>query len=229
MIKGSLFITRSLRDDSPFLKDLPGNVNKVLGRSMVTFTAVSFELPSEGDWLFFYSANGVRFFAEQCLGNPGFNWSAFKIGAMGRGTARSLKESGVTVDFEGNGFPETVAGEFLKVAKGEKVIFLGARRSKNSIQVLLEKQIQSKRIVVYDNQPSGFSLKENPEYIIFTSPLNVEAFLQYNSVDPNQKIIAIGPTTGKKLKSYGIEQFHIPSFPTEISIVNYIRTLENLP
>ena len=65
---------------------------------------------------------------------------------------------------------------------------------------------------------------ENHDYLVFTSPSNVEAFLLSNKFN-NQKIISIGPSTTKALKNAGINNV-IESFQSsELALADAVFSL----
>ena len=66
-------------------------------------------------------------------------------------------------------------------------------------------KIQIKDWVIYDNTPATDTTLAADEFdvLIFTSPLNVDAFVQQFSIREHQKIIAIGDTTAQRLQHYG--------------------------
>ena len=72
------------------------------------------------------------------------------------------------------------------------------------IIIVSEKFDNRNKIIVETYQTFSIDKKvENHDYLVFTSPSNVEAFLLSNKFN-NQKIISIGPSTTKALKNAGI-------------------------
>ena len=65
---------------------------------------------------------------------------------------------------------------------------------------------------------------ENHDFLVFTSPSNVEAFLLSNKVK-NQKIISIGPSTTKALNNAGIINILESFQSTELALADAVFSL----
>ncbi len=215
-----IFITRNLSDDSPFMKTLTPLGYQIVGESMVEFLPVPFSVPPESDWIFFYSGNGVRFFFQQERATAAGREPRF--GAMGQGTANALESLGKKVDFIGSGPPSEVAAQFLMVAGGRRVVFPRAYHSRRSIQQLLEGEIEAFDLVVYENRANPGLVAEDFEFLVFTSPLNVEAYFVENELRDGQKVISIGNTTGEALRKQGILDFQTAASPSEKHLASII-------
>ena len=59
-----IFISRDLATDSIFSKRLQGKAT-VIGLSLVEFQPLIFDAKKSGDWLFFYSKNGIQYYFSQ--------------------------------------------------------------------------------------------------------------------------------------------------------------------
>lgn len=201
----NLFISRELADASPVRAFAQANGYTLYAESLVEFLPVQFARIPQVDWVFFYSKRAVQFFFRQ-LQQRGTSLSKdISIAVLGDGTAKALKEFGRTADFSGNGKPEWVAEAFLGVAAGQHVLFPRARRSRQSVQHYLHEKLHVHDLVVYDNQiKTGIDVPDC-DVLLFTSPLNVEAWLKVHAFRENEQIIvAIGQTTGEALRQYGV-------------------------
>lgn len=215
-----VFISRSLNPDSIFLQKLKVADFEVIGESLVQFSPVPFTNFPETDWIFFYSKKAVRFFFEN-IQSTGLQIHA-KLATLGEGTAAALENYGFRPNFTGNGQPEATAKEFLKVAENQEILFPRAQNSRQSIQELLKGKIEVLDIVVYQNIPrNDFQIPEC-NWLVFTSPLNAEAYFQRYSVKAGQKIIAIGETTEGALRTIGLEKIYISESPSEEALANAI-------
>lgn len=202
-----------MNPDSIFLQKLQAAGFEVVGESLIQFSAVRFTNLPESDWIFFYSKKAVRFFFEN-LQKTDLQINA-KLAALGEGTAEALEKQGFKPYFIGNGEPEATAINFLKVAINQRVLFPRAKNSRQSVQQLLQGQIEELDIVVYQNLPrQDFDIPEC-EWLVFTSPLNAEAYFQQYSAKSGQKILAIGETTAGALRRIGLEEIHISESPSE--------------
>lgn len=215
-----IFISRNLPPNSSFRKELTGSGMEIIGQSLIQFSPTLFNSISVIDWIFFYSKNGVKFFLETFTTNRFLHILSeenisLKWAAMGEGTAEALLSYKIQPDFIGNGQPKATAQAFGKIAKGQKVLFPRAKNSKQSIQQLLAKQIKQVDLVVYENEVKSNLAIPFCEILVFTSPLNAQAYFQKYPINPKQKVIAIGKTTHKELLKIGLKDVTIASQPTE--------------
>ncbi len=226
-----IFISRVLKKNSLFLKTLNGSDLEIIGASLIQFSPVYFSLIPKADWLFFYSKNGVKFFFEQVQKESDFQKEIpfRKWGVMGKGTAAALEKYGVHPDFIGTGNPTSTAQQFQALYPNSSVLFVQAKTSKKSVQLLLGQQIQSKELIVYDNQiKSNFELPYC-KILVFTSPLNAKAYYEKHPIDKAQSVIAIGKTTAKALTALGIKKVVIADKPTEKEMAKKVlATVSNI-
>ena len=59
------------------------------------------------------------------------------------------------------------------------------------------------------------------DVLIFTSPSNVDAYFATNLMDPYQKVIAIGKSTGKKFDEMGVK-YTLPFAPDEVGLAEAV-------
>ena len=226
ILRKRVFITRDLDRSNPFFQGLTKRGFSVEGCSLIRFAPIPFELPEEPcDWIFFYSKKAAHFFFDglpegQVAGSP-------LLAAIGEGTARVLYELGREVQFRGNGHPGETAKKFARVAGGQTVLFPRAKNSRRSIQRQLAGGICSIDLVVYDNEPEPRAFDVTFQYLVFTSPLNVTAYLQENVLFPDQVVIAIGVSTAESLLANGVKRVHIAPEPSENGLLQAILEREN--
>ncbi len=191
-----IFISRALKPDSP-LRAWAGRVGEeVTARSLLTFEAVAFDAPRDADWWFFYSSRAVAF-AGDVPPDVG-------VAAIGGSTAAALLERTGRVDFCGDGHPVRVAADFLAVAAERRVFFPRARQSRLSVQEALAPRLTVLDAVCYDNQAAPPEASIEADTYIFTSPLNVAAYLDHFSLPEGARVLAIGPSTGGELERRGV-------------------------
>ncbi len=208
----SIFISRALAINSPFGKLLTQQNITITALSLIELKAVSFAAFPRADWLFFYSKNGVKYFFEG-LKQP-ISWPP--IATIGKGTAAFLAEQyALKADWVGNGNPQEVAKALEPIALNKTVLFVQAQQSKQSVQKLLENKIKARSLVVYDNQiKANFELGYF-EILVFTSPLNVQAYFEKYTYQKGQKIVCIGKSTAAKVHSFAIKNYYIAAEPSE--------------
>lgn len=215
----NLFISREVAHDSPVRAFAQANGYTLYAESLIEFLPVQFGRLPQIDWVFFYSKRAVRFFFRQLQQQNVSLPRAVSIAVLGDGTAKALKEFGRSPDFSGNGKPQWVAEAFLGVAAGQHVLFPRARRSRQSVQQYLGHQVQMHDLIVYDNQIKANIAVPDCDILLFTSPLNVEAWRKVHPFRGEEQImVAIGHTTGEALRQYGISP-RIAARPSEEEMV----------
>lgn len=219
----TVFISRNLHPESVFLQKLTSEGYEVYGESLILFEAIPFETVPFTEWIFFSSQNAVRFFEEGLFNlKMPFSTKKMKLAGIGKATSDAVKKTFGYCDFEGDGNPETTAKAFLAVAKNQKVLFPSAQKSRRSIQVLLEGQIEGLDLLVYDNLlKTDFELP-NFEVLVFTSPLNVEAFFSKKPVVDDKKVVVIGRTTGKALERFGVLDYTAATEASELGLAEAV-------
>lgn len=219
----TILITRHLTETSCFKQQLEATGFRVYGQSLIEFTPVPFKSPPMTDWLFFYSRNGIKFFGE----SGGFNTTnAAKIATIGQSTATYLTEKyPLKATFVGTGHPKTTASLFLEVARQQSVLFPRARHSRQSVQQLVSRDVKVYDLVVYNNQKVYLKNLPIADILVFTSPLNVEAYFDTLVRLSHQKIIAIGQTTSRKLETLGIKDFIVAKYPSEKGLVEAVWSI----
>jgi uroporphyrinogen-III synthase len=200
-----LYISKNI-EDADFLTFLSKNNIELLALPMISFQAKNFETPKseEYDAIFFTSPRSVQFFLENVKVD-----SNTVIGAIGNSTAKAINEKGYNADFVGkhSGQPNEVAKAFKSAIGDRRVLFPQSSRSKKSIQSSLRSD-QCIDLVVYKTLLEPDELKVSPDILVFTSPSNVEAFLQRNKINSDQKVIAWGDSTAHYLEKNGVSSMH---------------------
>jgi uroporphyrinogen-III synthase len=210
-----VFISRKLDADSLFYQILSKAGVDTFGISLVGFMGLPFSAPPLADWVFFYSSRSAAFFLRGLsrLGYPTDRYAHYA--ALGKGTARSLQDLGITPAFIGDGSPKSTALAFLEKAEGQRVLFPRAKQSRQSVQRLLAGKLEMLDLVVYQNLILKNPKIPDTEYVVLTSPLNAHAYTLERKFSPDQRIVAIGQTTAGMLLELGISNFRIADQPTE--------------
>lgn len=217
-----VFISRDLVPDSIFKATLEANGITVKGLALIELEAVEFEDVPTTDWIFFYSRNAVKYFFAGLKTELS---DSVRYACIGRATADALQVYQSKIDFIGSGKPAETAAEFVKLASNQRVLFPRARHSRQSIQKALQKYIISLDLVVYNNKPKVSCSMTDSRYLVFTSPLNVEAYFRNNHLQPHQKLVAIGESTAAALRKRGYCEITIAAQPNESSLAQSILNL----
>jgi len=217
-----VFISRDLNENSYFYKALKKHSIEIEARSLIrtvpAITILDSFILRHVDWIFFSSKNAVEYFFELDPILP----KKVKFGVMGSGSEDTLRRKGYFVDYTGAGIDTTdVAAEFAKIADGKTVLFPAAQNSMRSIQKSLSADTKIIDLPIYETIGEENAEATAAEIMIFTSPSNVEAYFAGNLLDPGQKVIAIGKSTGKKLEEMGVS-YKLPYSPDEVGLAEAV-------
>lgn len=217
-----IFISRELMPDDSLARTLELSGHVARGWPLVLFEPVPFSKIPDADWVFFYSKNAVRFFFKnldnQHVTPPNVRWAA-----MGDGTAAALeKKLHRLPDFIGDGDLIGTATRFLGEARGQKVIFVKSKNSRENIARLLASSVIAIDLVVYENRPLEKISPLDDDVLVFTSPLNAEAYFSKNKLRSTQRLVAIGRPTADALENLGFSNFAVANEPTEAGLVRAI-------
>lgn len=217
----TVFISRNLTAESPFLKGLSAVDYKVIGESLLSFSPTNIKAIPDSQWIFFYSQNAVKF----SLQHPSLKAAIAtrKLAAMGKGTAAFLQKEGREVSYIGTGKAADTAKHFLPLAANQTVLFPRAKNSRRSIQKVLGTAINALDLVVYENvKRTDFNLPIC-DILVFTSPMNAMAFFEKYSLQLNQKVVAIGETTANSIRALGVEEVYLPKASHELSLCELVQ------
>lgn len=217
-----VFISRDVSEQSYFRKALEKHDIDIEGRSLIRTVPVINKLAPHiltgADWVFFSSKNAVEYFFRL---NPGFS-AGIKFGVMGSGSEDALRRIGHFAAYVGqSGNTSEVAAEFAKLVNGKKVIFPCAEASLRSIQQGLSADTKIIDLPVYETVLEEDVEPTSADVLVFTSPSNVEAYFAGNLLDPNQKVVAIGKSTGKKFDEMGTK-YILPFSPDEVGLAEAV-------
>ncbi|MGZ3872882.1 MAG: hydroxymethylbilane synthase [Mucilaginibacter sp.] len=217
-----VFISRELSPNSYFRKALQKHDIEIEARSLIRTVPIITKLDNyilrNADWVFFSSKNAVEYFFQL---NPVLP-KKVKFGVMGSGSEDMLRRKGFFVDYTGYGIDSAdVAAEFAVLANGSTVVFPSAENSMRSVQQALSADTRIIDLPVYETILEDEVEQTGAEILVFTSPSNVEAYFVDNLLDPDQKLIAIGLSTGKKLDEMGVK-YTLPYSPDETGLAEAV-------
>ena len=213
-----IWISRELNDNSLFKKLLSSVNLKIDDISLIKKHIVKVEKLPKCNWIFFnstYSLDSIYHLKNQI--------SSKKIAAFGKSTADYLEKNGLKVDFTGKGDPKDVASNFSNSIKKQDVVYFpSSNKSIGSVQK--EIPIENKVVeITYKTSLINQKLN-NYDFLVFTSPSNVEAFHLCNQFN-DQNIISIGPSTTKLLKLLGAKKINQVHESTELALAETIFSL----
>ena len=224
----NIFITRELPETSYLRIALEKHDIEVEGRSLIrTYPSIN-NLDSyilrNVDWVFFSSKNAIEYFFKL---DPQLPKKA-KYGVLGRGSEDALRHLGKIADFNGEveGIDtKDIADEFAKVANGSKVLFPSAKGSLRTIQKALSADTKIVELTVYETVSEEDVSQSYADVMIFTSPSNVESYFVNNLLEPDQQVICIGKSTGRKFDEMGVK-YSLPYSPDEVGLSEAVFALD---
>ncbi|ADY50808.1 porphobilinogen deaminase [Pseudopedobacter saltans DSM 12145] len=219
-----VFISRELSEYSYFARAMAKHEIEIDARSLIKTVPTIHKIDSyifkHFDWIFFNSKNAIEYFFNLDPVLP----KNIKFGVVGRGSEDALRlVVGRVPDFIGESSDTAeIAEEFATVANGTNVLFPLAKDSLRSIVKGLSPDTKIKELVVYETILLDDVDKSYADVLVFTSPSNVEAYFENNLLDPEQKIVSIGASTGKKLEEINITSYILPASPDEIGLAEAV-------
>jgi uroporphyrinogen-III synthase len=95
------------------------------------------------------------------------------------------------------------------MAGRSKVVFPQAKGSLRTIQQQMP-SAQVVDLIVYETIRQSADGIIPADVLVFTSPSNLEAYLEKNRITKTQKIVAMGHATASTLKEKGLHSFYTP-------------------
>ncbi|MBI3501524.1 MAG: hydroxymethylbilane synthase [Bacteroidetes bacterium] len=218
----SVFISRDEKKNDFFKRCLEANGYKVFCQSLIEIKQIPLKKFPKTDWIFFSSKNAVKYFFKQ---NPTMNGA--KFGAVSKSTAEEIRRYGKRAEFIGSADNTKLTGKkFSSLIGNKKVLFPQAKGSMKTIQQQLKKE-QVIDVAVYET----IKIDEcqlptaDCQLFIFTSPSNVEAFLEKNKISAQQKVIAMGDATANALQKYKVKVNAKPASFDDLGLVQAVMSL----
>ena len=187
-----IFISKDPQDLNEGLLALQQN-GVLEAQTLIDFEALPFDCPGNYDILFLASIRAAEFFLSQCT-------TTALIACAGLETAKKVAEryqKEVQFIAQQSGLPKAEAARFNAWRKGRSVCFPSSQLSIGTYAELLPES--EKMIVpVYNTQFKKLQIKEKDIYV-FSSPSNVRAFLEHNTIPSHAKVVAWGSSTAQEL------------------------------
>lgn len=213
----SVFISRNLRPGDFFASVLTRNGYTVEGRTLIETKMIAVKDVPKADWIFFSSKQAVRFFLKQAQVPAGV-----KIAAVGKGTAQELREHNLRADFIGQDNDTRLTGKkFGALAGRSTVLFPQAKGSMRSVQQQIT-TIKAINLIVYETIKNSTDGLPQADILVFTSPSNVESWLEKNTITPEQKLIAMGHATASCLADHGFKAHGKPATFDDAGLVQAV-------
>ncbi|HDZ5064930.1 TPA: uroporphyrinogen-III synthase [Campylobacter jejuni] len=125
--------------------------------------------------------------------------------AVGQSTAQYARNLGFKkIKIPSKAYGKDLFLEFKEELKTKKCLYLRAKNIVSTLNLDLKNAgVDLDEIIVYENVFKKSDKKlTHPAIFIFTSPLSVENFLKFYSLKEQDKVVAIGQSTAKKLLNF---------------------------
>ncbi len=120
---------------------------------------------------------------------------------------------------------KVVGKKFAKTVGTETVLFPQAKNGLRTVQQQFEDANKLSDLPVYETTKKENITLSDVKILVFTSPSNVESFFEKGKIKSEQRIIAMGKSTEKKLKEFGVEQCLLPESFDEIGLTQAVFAL----
>jgi uroporphyrinogen-III synthase len=219
-MKHPLFISKNVNEIEQLINFAQEKEIELIAHSFLQFEAIPFKIKSSFEAIFFGSPRAVDFFLKQEIVDP-----LVFIGCVGEITAQSLIEKGYTPNYIGKSSGDTskIAIKFKELVSNKIVLFPQSSISNRSIASVFPAE-QIKEISIYKTVTYS-KIISNCDYYVFTSPSNVDGFLNENQFSSTAKIIAWGKTTKKYLIEKGVKVEHTLKNSTVEELIEYLNKL----
>ena len=217
-IPSSIWISRDLKKNSIFRKVIKKNNHKITDESLIKLDSKNINSLPDCNWIFLNSA-----FALDSILHLKNDFNMKKIAAFGPATAKHIQKNGLNVDFIGLGTPQQVAEKFDSIISSKELVFIpSSNKSLGTVQGILKDSnkriLETYTTILIDKKLKHYDL------LVFTSPSNVDAFLNSNKIS-DQKVISIGPSTTSALKNAGIINVFESFESSELALADTVLSL----
>ena len=130
-------------------------------------------------------------------------------------TAHTTEESTVSSR------PPLPTGEGLDL----HLLFPAARHSRQSVLALLSERFRCTHFEVYNNLLVVDPPYSDAEVLVFTSPMNAQAYFSKHILAEKQRVVAIGQTTAGALRELGIATVEVAASPDERGLAEAVLRL----
>lgn len=216
-----VFVTKTFKEGDYLSEALTRLKFDVEGKSLIEFKQIRIKELPKTEWIFFSSKHAVRYFFNQ---NPVLE--NVKFGCIGTSTSAELRAFNRRADFIGQSTDIKLVGkQFSSKVGNARVLFPIARGSMQSIQWQMVKRDNVINLEVYATLKHSVEISQENEILIFTSPSNVEAYFEKNTIHPHQKVIAMGESTGKALEKLKFKKYTLPKSFDDLGLLQAVMAV----
>lgn len=214
-----VFISKNLDGASCISEWFANQPHHLTSKRLIQIEFIEANLP-ESDWVFFVSKSAIDAYFHNA-GSKARNFAVLSVV-----TENYLEQFGIQAKFVGSGNDtDKIAQDFLnELGKSTVFIPLGNLSRKNISKNIPTEQLHTE--IVYKTNYKAIAFEEQFDVLTFTSPSNLDAYLEKNTIASHQQFVAIGNTTGKYLsEKFKDNEVIIAKEFTENAILEAIKSL----
>jgi uroporphyrinogen-III synthase len=106
-------------------------------------------------------------------------------------------------------------------------LFAGAHEPRRLLRERIATACAVQELPVYDNRPAKQTAVSRAAVLVFTSPMNAQAYFSTHSLLPGQQIVAIGRSTQGALYALGIQQVVLAASPDEAALAAAVLGIQD--
>jgi uroporphyrinogen-III synthase len=198
-----VLITKDITEVTPFINSFLEKGYELLAESFIEFQENIIKDKITSEVVFFSSRRGFDYFLKQNL-----HQRNFEVACVGSETKKHIENQGYKVCFSGtnSGDVAFVSKELNTWLQGRSISYFLSNLSKRTIDTHIASS-EKQEFIIYNTDFIEKKIALNFDYLVFTSPSNVEAFLKQNKVPKEVKIISWGKTTDFALAKHALIPF----------------------
>lgn len=214
----SITVTRARSEASAIAHELRQLGAQVHEAPAIKIRSLNAELPDLKDYdlVCITSPNGVReFFSslERSGGRDARALAGCRVAVIGPGTARTLKEHGISADVVAKRSMAEGLLEALDDVEVKRALVARGKSGRDTLPDGLQQRGATVDVVaLYETVAEELSAKQreqavSTDYITFTSASTVHNFIAavgHDQISPHQRLASIGPATSAALREYGL-------------------------
>lgn len=216
----SLFISTELPKDNELRLFCLENKIELRAESLLSFDPVAHNSVFDGDVIFFASIRCFQYYKGDIRNKI--------LAVYGQGTTNKIlkyhPELKTQIEFIGEetNDPATIAQGLVSWLENRTVLFpLGSKSLKSISKFIPKNQLEEQ--IVYSTQLNPKTIN-TVDVCVFTSPSNVESYLQVNEIEKHTKYIAWGKSTYKKMNDAGFKDVVLLEESSYRSLIKFLKS-----
>lgn len=216
----SLFISTELPKDNELRHFCLENKIELRAESLLSFDPVEHNSVFDGEVIFFSSIRCFQYYKGDLRNKI--------LAVYGQGTANKIlkyhPELKTQIEFIGEetNDPATIAQDLVSWLENRTVLFpLGSKSLKSISKFIPESQLEEQ--IVYTTLLNPKTIN-TVDICVFTSPSNVESFLQVNEIQKDTLYIAWGKSTFKKMTEIGFKKCNLLEESSYNSLIKFLKS-----